>query len=406
MHARNTFLSRLLTLLLCAGTASAADLTVTIAPSIPGAMNVPVSTHVSLPEELEGVPYDQLVVRVTPESGGAALPGQIIRTDAGGELWFILPETSDHASTWTVSIERGAPEGPMFAWSDDGPGLLDLSFDGRRVMRYVHAFDDANEDLRHAHYKPYYQMYDAEGAKPITKGPGGLYTHHRGIFLGWNHTRFDGRSLDFWHMPNCSQQHSRTIEMIAGPVLARLTTAILWNDQQGAPVIIEQRTATLYRQPEPMLALLDFSTILRAADDEMEIELNGDPEHAGCQFRSHNGVAEGEAGVKARYVFHEQGIDPKKDFDLPWAAMTIGPAETPITVQHMNHPANPSGSIYSAYRDYGRFGAFPATTIAPGGALLLNYRFAIRGGDCPDRAEFEAARAAYADPPKAEVSAQ
>ncbi len=44
-----------------------------------------------------------------------------------------------------------------------------------------------------------------------------------------------------------------------------------------------------------------------------DVELNGDPEHAGCQFRPSQAVAKNKS---AKYLFHEDGINPKKDKDL------------------------------------------------------------------------------------------
>ena len=45
-----------------------------------------------------------------------------------------------------------------------------------------------------------------------------------------------------------------------------------------------------------------------------------------------------------------------------------------------NHSANPKGTKWSAYRNYGRFGAFPVATIKPGTPLVLKYRFVIADG--------------------------
>jgi hypothetical protein len=116
-----------------------------------------------------------------------------------------------------------------------------------------------------------------------------------------------------------------------------------------------------------------------------DVLLNGDPEHAGFQFRAHNDVANGPAEVKAKYLFHDDGIDPKTDLDLPWVAMSFGLNGTRYCVQHMNHPANPSPTVYSAYRDYGRFGAFAKTEVKAGETLALRYRIRIAEGDLPAR---------------------
>ena len=48
------------------------------------------------------------------------------------------------------------------------------------------------------------ELAEMRGAyRPITKGPGGRYTHHRGIYFGFNKTAYG----DFWHCPDVSQRH-------------------------------------------------------------------------------------------------------------------------------------------------------------------------------------------------------
>jgi hypothetical protein len=51
----------------------------------------------------------------------------------------------------------------------------------------------------------------------------------------------------------------------------------------------------------------------------------------------------------------------------------------------MRHPDDPSDSIWSAYRDYGRFGNYFVATIDPGKPLTVRYRFRITVGDAPVR---------------------
>ena len=243
----------------------------------------------------------------------------------------------------------------------------------------MYAHDQSTPESLHETYKVYHHVCDRKSRR-ITKGPGGLYTHHRGLFIGWNRLTFDGKEYDFWHMKNTFQVHMKTLELTAGPVLARHKALIHWIDSHGRPLIAEERTITVFNLPTPAVALIDFSTRLEAISGE--VFLNGDPEHGGMQFRPHNGVAEGEAGAKAVYIFHREGIDAHKEKNLPWVAETYGLHGGAYTVQHMNHPDNPDDGVYSAYRDYGRFGAFFTETIESGKSLPLRYRiFVAEGGE-------------------------
>ena len=117
-----------------------------------------------------------------------------------------------------------------------------------------------------------------------------------------------------------------------------------------------------------------------------EVYLNGDPEHAGFQYRPHNEVATGPASDKAKYLFHQDNIDPKKDKDLPWVVLEYGLNGKKYNVQYMSHPTNPnSDAVFSAYRDYGRFGEFFKERIPTGKTLKLRYRLQISKGKMPAR---------------------
>jgi hypothetical protein len=280
--------------------------------------------------------------------------------------------------------------GDAFTWKENAHGELDLHQGDRRMLRYMHAFDDSTEERRHDTYKVYHHVFDADG-KLLTKGPGGLYTHHRGIFIGWNKTSYGDKTRDFWHMKEVTQQHVEVLAKEADEDGATLQTRIHWVDDAGVVVIDERRTITVHASDH--LLKLDFHTVLTSKVGD--VRLDGDPEHAGVQYRPHNGVAEGDASVKAKYLFHEDGIDPKKDHDLPWAASSYGLHGKRYWVQHLNHPDNPDGTIYSAYRDYGRFGAFPAVDLDADDALELHYRIIVGEGELPERSACRTSYEAY-----------
>jgi hypothetical protein len=67
--------------------------------------------------------------------------------------------------------------------------------------------------------------------------------------------------------------------------------------------------------------------------------------------------------------------------------MSYGLDSGRYVVQHMNHPDNPKPTIYSAYRDYGRFGAFFKKKIPQDTGLTLQYRVIVSRGDMPERRE-------------------
>jgi hypothetical protein len=175
---------------------------------------------------------------------------------------------------------------------------------------------------------------------------------------------------------------------------AKFTSVVNWNDDkdnEGEPMLVEHRTMTLTAPSSEDLksgnciVIVDFETELKAVRGD--VYLDGDPEHAGMQYRPHTDVAAGPAEGKAKYLFHADGIDPKKDKDLPWVFLKHELDGKPYIIQHMNHPSNPKGTVYSAYRDYGRFGAFFKETVKKGETLKLRYRMWIGRGELPSRGD-------------------
>jgi 3-mercaptopyruvate sulfurtransferase SseA len=268
---------------------------------------------------------------------------------------------------------------------NERPGeWLDVLYGGRLVARYMYAFDKSSPQRVHETYKPYLHVFDAEGKAPITKGPGGQYTHHRGIFIGWNKLAAKGKSFDTWHMGNAKQVHQKFLVQEAKADRAVLASLVAWNDNDGQPLVEEQRTMELRPLPG---GLLDVRFTTRLNSVRGDVQLNGDPEHAGCQFRPANEVVAAET----TYVFPKEGAQPTKDLDYPWVGETFTLSGKRYSAVHMNHPANPKGTKYSAYRDYGRFGAFFVADLKAGQPLELKYRFLVFAGEMPEAAAVQKA---------------
>lgn len=265
---------------------------------------------------------------------------------------------------------------------------LDIEVEGKPRLRYMYDFDTSTPELAHASYKVYAHVLDTDG-KEITKGAGGKYTHHRGIYIGWSRIGFQGKKFDLWHMKNTTMVHKEFVEQKQDDKSSVLKVKLHWLTGDGVPILEEIRSFTVHHDGESHL-LLDFVSELTAITDD--VDLNGDPEHAGMQYRPHNDVA---GNKSAKYTFTEDGLNIQKQKDEPWAAMTYTLREKQWAVQHMNHPDNPKGTRHSAYRDYGRFGAFAVAKIAKGESLTLRYRIRVTEGSTPDRDVLKAQYSAY-----------
>ena len=68
--------------------------------------------------------------------------------------------------------------------------------------------------------------------------------------------------------------------------------------------------------------------------------------------------------------------------NLPWVGQTHTIDGRQYYVQIMNHPDNPNAT-WSAYRPYGRFGAYPEARIRNDERLTLEYRILVKRGEAP-----------------------
>ncbi len=375
---------------------------------------VPVHVEVQLPSKLQNIPTEQLSVSLqSADEGFKNVPGQIVETLNGQyELWWILPKTnSDKPVQWTATLTHDSiPSMPAFKWENTPGKHLDLLFDGKRVFRYDYELDNRFEKGKTltALNKPFYHIYDLQGENKITNGPEeGVWSHHRGIMIGWRNVGFKGENLSFWGMEDLTvQKHIEFKKSIAGPVLAQTEALIQWNDSTGNTIIEERRQATIYRQSPPDILLMDFTSNLKALNGS--VTLDGNADHGGVQFRAHNDVAEGAPGTKKATYYSTQNIDSidrqsSPDYKLPWVAMSYGLNNKMYSILQMDNPGNPQPTIWSAYRDYGRFGPFFRKDLDANETLAIQYRFWMSEDDMPDRDVLSSQYTSYINPVQIQI---
>lgn len=213
-----------------------------------------------------------------------------------------------------------------FRWENSAEkGQADLLFGDRPVLRYMYALDTSTKERAHETYKVYHHVFSPSTRKIITKGPGGKYTHHRGMFVGFSKTGFEGRKLDFWHCNKGEKlRHVRFLEMAADAETGRMAAEIHWTDPDGKPVIVETRTIVATAIEDGWQ--FDWSTTLTSRRGV--IELNGDRQHAGFQYRAAQAVAEENSATYVRPEGFPQQSEPYqvggpvKHTGLNWFAMT------------------------------------------------------------------------------------
>ncbi|MCG3127735.1 MAG: hypothetical protein CHACPFDD_02605 [Phycisphaerae bacterium] len=327
-----------------------------------------------------------------------------LRLAAGPVAALIVVAASGCATSRTLPEQRTtAPESGGGAASPitwrvptDTRAAAELVRAGRRGLALLREFDASTPEQLERTYKPYLHVYDAQGREPITKGTGGLYPHHRGVFVGWNKVRVGNREVDFWHMRGGVQRVLSTTPVAAAEGRAALAAEVAWMATDGEVLVREYREIIACATSDDVLARFDVVSTLFAPQDA-DVALDGDPEHAGVQFRASNAVHEGPPEGKAAYTFERDGVDAHRERDLRWVLMSCRVGGQRYHVLHMNDPNNPPATLYSAYRDYGRFGAFFRAVIPRGGMLRMRYGFVVFSGEPPPRETLERSYATFAD---------
>jgi hypothetical protein len=264
---------------------------------------------------------------------------------------------------------------------------VDIAQEGKVVARFMTAHDVSTPAKRLETYKPYLHVFDPSGALRLTKGPGFNFTHHRGIMLGFAKITVDGKTYDRWHMSGGDQ-----VVTAIKPTTDGFMAAIDW---QGAtatakPILTEERAFTFTKPAAPFYFGIEMKSTLKP--DHGEAKIDGDPEHAGAQFRPSEKID----GTKTTYVYPGKDVLIHKVRDLTWVAEVFTIEGKTFTALLLNHPSNPKDTAFSAYRDYGRFGAFPKGVATPEAPFKLRYQWLIAEGDVRDASAFQQAYNAFA----------
>lgn len=268
-------------------------------------------------------------------------------------------------------------------------GARELRRSGVPLWRHELARDPERHEET---FRPYTHLFGPDGRR-LTKGPGGEYPHHRGVFCGWMRTRVGEATHDFWSIPAPPRPHQEhrgwdaSAEWV-GPVLVRVAALTDWVAADGTVVVRERREWDTWRYEVALgvkHVLLDHRVTLAAAGGE-PVELEGDPAHAGFQVR----LVESVAHPHCRYRLSAEAVTEGDDdwHDASWAAaeFSVGLLNFYEVLFH-DHPSNPRPTVFNT-RAYGHFGPSFRTTLRPGEPLELRYGLRIgRPSGLPDPAQ-------------------
>ena len=355
--------------------------------------NLPLRTGITVPEDVAGETTAWIEF-----ADGSRIPGQIapprlldaVEPPAGfvaRDLVFVLPKLPADATIEVTARAGGAAPPERMRWQDE-PAAATLLLGSRPLLRYeMPAYDTTDEAAREKTYKPFHHVFDPATGIRLTKGDGGLYTHHRGIFFGYNRITH-GSDLavesDCWHCKGrAHQEHTRLVAQEAGAVEGLQRVSIDWIGSDGSTILDELREVAA--MPVSGGTLIDFSSRLHA---DAAVHLDGDPQHAGVHFRASNEVA--ETTKSETYYLHPGHRAPAGEFhnwpddaaavDLPWHGASIVIGGQRYTVIRVADPDNPGESRMSE-RDYGRFGSYFVHDLSADAPLDVGYRFWVQPGE-------------------------
>jgi len=284
----------------------------------------------------------------------------------------------------------------QFRWKD-GEEHDDLFLGDRPVMRYMHrTYDPSNADARNKSYKVFHHLWDPEGKRFVTNGGQTnedakdpkklLFPHHRGLMFGFNRISYgDKKTADTWHCTGDAHiSHVKTLFAEAGPIVARHVVLLTWHGPKNEVFAEEEREMTVWNTGKD--TVVDFAARLKSKAGK--VRLDGDPQHAGFQFRARNDVAEKTA--KQTYYLRPDGKDApgktrnwpgdKGHVNLPWDVMSFMLDDQRYSVAYIDSPNNPGEKRYSE-RDYGRFGCYFEYDLTEDRPLTLNHRVWLVEGE-------------------------
>lgn len=381
---------------------------------------LPLRATLRLPEATASAAGQGVRIRLADGShvdGQIVPPGLLERAgpSPGGtvarDIVFVLPRLTAGTRVEVVAEmrtsvrpgETNAPHSGRLRWVEES-GAAALLLAGKPVIRYeMPAYDSSTEDLRVRTYKPFHHVFDPLTGIRLTKADGGQFTHHRGIFFGYNSiSHGDGLKArsDDWHCHGkARQEHRKILEQVAGDVEGVQRVRIDWIGSDESKVLEETRELEVV--PVPGGTVIDFASRLESPSP---VRLQGDPQHAGVHFRASNEVFEStkgqtyylRPGTKASPGDYRNWPEDKTYVNAPWHGASFIVGGQRYTVLRVNRPANP-GEARMSERDYARFGSYFEYDLQGGKPLEVGYRWWIQPGELTLE---EAARIAadYAQP--------
>ncbi len=355
----------------------------------------------------------------TLDSGdGSSLPVQI---DDAGEAVFIAPALAKGATK--TFVLKGATKLPALVAVEESGDVLMFTAGGQPVFAYQMAAGAVPEGVdpifRHgAHLHPVF----TPGGRLVTGDHPADHRWHRGIWMAWTKTEFEGRHPDFWNQgkgegaAKSAEKLSAEVRFEAldlawsGPVHGGFVSRHRFIDHSGVvseDVLEETWDVAAYRvtvadRPLNVIDLVSTQTCASASPLKLPkyhyggLGVRGhaawDPVDAVTMLTSNGDDRKAGDGTKARWVH----LGGKVEGAPAGLAVLIHPSNFRSPQPLRLNPKNPQ--ICIAPSQGGDW------EIAPGRSYVSRYRFIVADGPA-DAALLDRLWSDYAEPAIAEITA-
>ncbi len=339
-----------------------------------------------------------------------------VQVDHAGRGFFIVSELESGAQrTYTLREGKASPSAGAVTARREGARLV-ISAGDRRVLEYqMDASEVPSPDIAEVfRHGAHLNRVTTPAGRVVTGDYPKDHRWHRGIWLAWTDTEFEGRALDFWNMGKDRKltgkvEFASLDESWNGPVHGGFRSRHRLLDMTGAapkPVLNESWEVTVYApggKPRFIFDLVSTQSCASATPLKLPKYYYG-----GLGFRGHadwdpvdnfhvltsDGETNREKANEARVPWIHLG--GRTGGELCGIAILCHPdnfrAPQPVRV----NPKNPQTChAPSAVGDW---------EITPGKPLVSRFRFVVSDGP-PDKAELDRLWNDFAHPPTVKVEA-
>jgi len=320
------------------------------------------------------------------------------------DLHLLLPEMPAMKQWKVVAIFMEGIPSETFGWTEKKGEYQELTLTrsgtSTPYLRYMkRPYDASTADARNKSYKVFHHLYDPAGKRFVTNGGFTdtgiddpkklLYPHHRGIMYGFNRCSY-GPDLklqaDTWHCP--PQGDKKKVANAAHVAHLKTLGAESWADSWPASrpdrLVWRRRQAIcgggtrVDRLPRQGGTLVEFASRLKTTGGKVRVD--GDPQHAGFQFRAANDVRQDQEPnllfASRRQRRDGQGTQLAGRQSDGRSALVRHEFRPRQSALHDVLPQSSGQSKDSRFseRDYGRFGGYFAQDITEDRPLVVNYR--------------------------------